>query len=253
MIDSNSVSKLEQIKQLLDSKVITESEYKLLKQEILFKKDSTDEIKKNVSVPPKSSVENFVGSKKINSAKPEKNSGSNAYVAVVVFFLFLFFGIWNSKESHTDSNSNASNDTVSSAIESSNDSSNNSATTCKICGRNFYGDGYDKIDGIWQRNTSMQTELCSPSCAMKEEKNIDEKYDNILRKYGYNTSESSSMQDAPIQHYGEHHVGSDGRIYENSSCSLCRGTGIESGRNIATGELEQRVCPMCEGRGVQSY
>lgn len=52
---------------------------------------------------------------------------------------------------------------------------------------------------------------------------------------------------------GQYHMGSDGRVYENNKCSLCKGTGIEKGRNLATGEVEGRVCPMCEGRGVRSY
>lgn len=98
----------------------------------------------------------------------------------------------------------------------------------------------------------MQTELCSPSCAMKEEKNIDEKYDEILRKHGYNSSSNSSMQDAPIQHYGEYIEGTDGRIYENNKCGLCNGTGIEKNMSSLSDDYG-RICPMCNGRGVRSY
>lgn len=78
------------------------------------------------------------------------------------------------------------------------------------------------------------------------------------------TNENSEMDDNTIQsnsyqnnnsnmNNNGYHMGRDGRVYENNACSLCKGIGIETGRNIATGELEGRICPMCDGRGVRSY
>ncbi|RZJ67675.1 MAG: hypothetical protein EOO50_05175 [Flavobacterium sp.] len=50
-------------------------------------------------------------------------------------------------------------------------------------------------------------------------------------------------------------TGIDGRIYSKDACSLCNGTGIETATasNPATGVRERRVCPQCEGRGVESW
>lgn len=68
-----------------------------------------------------------------------------------------------------------------------------------------------------------------------------------------NQNNNSNQNSNSYQNNGSYHMGNDGRVYENNSCSLCKGTGIETGRNIATGELEGRICPMCDGRGVRSY
>lgn len=252
MIDSNLKTNLEHIKELLDSESISESEYNLLKEEILFKKNNFEDLisKKDSN---QSDGEKFRNQDKSIIYNDQKSKKNYSVVYIVIFSLFIGFWIWNSKDKHNNYDSNLINDTINSSNDINDSSSINSTTTCKICGRSFSGDGYDKIDGIWQKNKNIQTELCSPSCAMKEEKNINEKYDKILEKYGNQSKDNSSIQDASIQHYGEYHEGSDGRVYENNSCSLCKGTGIESRRNIATGELEQRICPMCDGRGIRSY
>jgi hypothetical protein len=73
---------------------------------------------------------------------------------------------------------------------------------------------------------------------------------NVNQSSDYQNNNSNSNSNMNSNGY---HMGRDGRVYENSACSLCRGTGIETGRNIATGELEGRICPMCQGRGVRNY
>lgn len=77
-------------------------------------------------------------------------------------------------------------------------------------------------------------------------------YSNGLHDNG-NQNNSSYRNNNSYQNNGGYHMGNDGRVYENNFCSLCMGTGIETGRNIATGELEGRICPMCDGRGIRSY
>lgn len=81
-------------------------------------------------------------------------------------------------------------------------------------------------------------------------------YANEHKEPNYNTNQRSDYQNnnnnSNMDNNG-YHMGRDGRVYENSACSLCKGTGVETGRNIATGELEGRICPMCQGRGVRSY
>jgi hypothetical protein len=46
--------------------------------------------------------------------------------------------------------------------------------------------------------------------------------------------------------------GNDGKIYESTVCTLCKGTGIEENRSSFSDEVG-RVCPMCDGKGVRSY
>ncbi|MBA9072588.1 hypothetical protein GGR22_000714 [Flavobacterium gossypii] len=80
-------------------------------------------------------------------------------------------------------------------------------------------------------------------------------YTNEHNESKGNTNKNNSYQNNnnSIMNNNGYHMGRDGRVYENSACSLCKGTGVETGRNIATGELEGRICPMCDGRGVRSY
>ena len=68
-----------------------------------------------------------------------------------------------------------------------------------------------------------------------------------------NTNNSNYQNNNSYQNNGGYHMGSDGRVYENSACSLCKGSGVESGQNFATGEIIARICPMCDGRGVRNY
>jgi hypothetical protein len=241
MIDNNIKIELEKIKQLLDTKVISESEYIVLKEEILFKRNSK---KEDLNIKPK-----FESSKESDTKAYHHNnekSSNNTYTYLFIFCFIIGFLVWNSNDNSDETQSES--DIISTENSSVETDSYVSTTICKICGNEFSGDGYDKIDGIYQRNTNIQTELCSSSCARIEEKNIEDKYDKILEKNGYKSSKYFS-----IDNDDRLKVGKDGRLYESKPCSLCNGTGIESGRNIMTGEVEGRICPMCDGRGVRSY
>ena len=76
-----------------------------------------------------------------------------------------------------------------------------------------------------------------------------QQFNDVAKKYGLDLEDSETNS----SNEGQYKMGNDGRVYEKNKCSLCKGTGIETGRNIATGETEGRICPMCTGRGVRSY
>lgn len=115
-------------------------------------------------------------------------------------------------------------------------SSNN---TCAVCGRQFVGNGYEEVsDGVWKQcREPYQCPICSKQCGMK----------HTAKMNGYingNTRSSNTNSD--------YNIGNDGRLYENNSCSLCKGTGIETSHSSLMGD-QARVCPMCSGKGVRSY
>lgn len=242
MINEDTKIELEKIKKLLDTNIISEKEYNILKEEILFKRNSK---KENFNSKPKFE---FVKSSETKTYyDSNKQSSNNFYSYIIIVCIVIGFLVWNSNDNSDDiqSESDIISTTETLSVETD---SYVSTTICKICGNEFSGDGYDKIDGIYQKNTNIQTELCSSTCARQEEKNIEDKYDNILKKNGYKSSKYFSIDNSD-----KLNVGKDGRIYESNPCSLCNGTGIESGRNIMTGEVEGRICPMCDGKGVRSY
>ena len=150
MINSDLKWKLEHLKQLLDSKSITDSEYNTLKEEILFKINNFEDL-----IPEKESNQ-FDGEQQRNQDKSiiynkqkSKKNYSGVYIAI-----FLLIGLWflNLKNNKNNYESNSNNDSVKTSNDINDSRSNNLTTTCKICGRSFSGDGYDKIDGIWQKN-----------------------------------------------------------------------------------------------------
>lgn len=147
-----------------------------------------------------------------------------------------------------------SNSTPVSTIESTNQTTENDSNvettnTCNICGNEFYGNGYEEqSDGTFKElEYPYSNQICSPSCGRKHVQNIN----SVARKYGVELDEQNSKSSPNTQ--GDYHMGNDGRVYENNKCTLCKGTGVEKGRNVATGEPKVRICPMCDGKGVRSY
>lgn len=134
-------------------------------------------------------------------------------------------------------------------INESNTNSEESNWNCSICGKTIQDRGYEEdMDGNWiPCEEPYQCQICSPSCGRKHVQNIN----SVARKYGVELDEQNSESSSNTQE--DYHMGNDGRVYENNKCGLCKGTGIETGRNVATGETQGRICPMCEGRGVRSY
>jgi hypothetical protein len=171
----------------------------------------------------------------------------NKYFQIVVIFasFFLFLNCSNKNDTITRET-----EIFEVAQDNYNvDTNEKNSNICSVCGNSFFGSGYEEqMDGSWKEYTDgSQGFLCSPACGKVASGKIDE----VAKKYGIDMEEESSLPNT--QSNGSYNVGSDGRIYENNKCSLCKGTGIEKGRNIVTGKIDERICPMCEGRGVRSY
>jgi hypothetical protein len=136
-----------------------------------------------------------------------------------------------------------------------NDSNTESSTTCNICGREFYGNGYEEqLDGsVKELSDEYQGYLCSPTCARK----ASQKLDDVADKYGIDLNESSSSK---CNRCSGH--------YEDGFCNLCGGASPErvnqSLQNRANCEMCQgnkyvegydgvKICPVCNGTGKESY
>ena len=106
-------------------------------------------------------------------------------------------------------------------------SGNNNTNECSICGRDFKGNGYEEIlDGVWERcKEPYQCYICSPACGRKH----TQKMNSYLRG------------------------GSSEERIQGEACSLCKGTGIEAGRDLVTHEKTGRICPRCNGSGAANY
>lgn len=100
---------------------------------------------------------------------------------------------------------------------------------CEVCGNQFSGNGYTEVsEDVWTKTQEpYQSFICSKSCGYRHTEN----WNKQLSKYS---------------------SGSDGRIYDKDACGLCGGTGIEVSRSSLLGE-QRRTCPMCDGKGRQSY
>ncbi len=236
--------KLIEVKDLLNKGLINQEEFDKLKKEILFVNNENSYQEQNA--PKKTTSERkifeeitYKNNEKSNIENPSKNKNNRGLILFAVFFgVLIFFSNLNkndkSKESTIDSTTTS---TENKAIE-------NNSTKCLICGRIFTGDGYDKIDGVWQKNTNMQTELCSQNCAMIEDQRQEQKYNSILEKHGYApiNSQGSTSNHAQPNSNG-YFTGNDGQLHQSSPCGNCNHTGyIDMGDGM-------QVCPMCNGRG----
>lgn len=249
MIDSNKKSKLENLKQLYDSKAISETEYNVLKEEVLF---NYNEVK--IQTDNQSSSQNSAEKQK-PAISTRKRTKENDFIAYILVFCFVV-GFFLLRKSNNSNDSVSSDISIDSTTVVNDTISYDSQTICKVCGTKFYGDGYDRIDGVWQKNTSMQTELCSPSCARKESERMDNVYDDILEKHGYEkvftkkcTRCGSDYVDGFCERCG---AASAEKVYESYSnrpnCDLCNGNGYIHG-----GNGNNLICPSCNGTGKFSH
>jgi DnaJ-class molecular chaperone len=185
MAESNldpSKAKLEELKKLFDSNLLSKVEYNALKEEILFG---------NVTTENKESQEH----QNPQSFEVESKSSFPALVnwtIVIVAFFILFI---------------------------------------------TFKSGNNDSDSTVIQNNSTETQINN-----ENSNQVEQNYEVELNDNSNQTSNGS-----------DYRMGRDGRLYETNNCSLCKGTGIETGRNIVTGEIEGRICPMCDGRGVRSY
>lgn len=104
------------------------------------------------------------------------------------------------------------------------------ANVCTVCGKKFSGKGYEEVaDGVWEQcKEPYQGSICSVFCGRIHTKKMNELVAKTSNK-------------------------SNGKVYDDDVCSLCKGSGLESGKNLVTGEPEERICPMCDGKGVKGY
>jgi hypothetical protein len=248
-MENNIKFQLEEIKKLYDSKSITESEYKSLKDEILFgnKEDSLLNKYKspNKSDGIKSERNVFNEVKKGNNNVFENNNGFKKIGINILYFIVFFTLAYNIFKPNNKIENTVNEET---AIDTTSAVASTPQDVCSICGKTFYHRGYQEVsEGQYEILKEGQGTLCSISCAKQATQNLMNSADNY-----YDNSDNSSMKDASIQHYGEYNEGSDGKIYENNKCGLCNGTGIEKNRSSLSDE-DGRICPMCEGKGVRSY
>lgn len=248
MIDSNVKSKLENLKQLYDSKAISETEYNVLKEEVLFRHNEN-----KIQTCNQSNNQNSVQKQK-SAINTRKRTKENDFIAYILIFCFLigFFLLRKSNSSNDSGSSEISTDSTTVVNETT---SYDSRTVCRICGTKFYGDGYDRIDGVWQKNTSMQTELCSPSCAREHSEKMDKTYDDILEKHGYQkvftkkcSRCGSNYVDGFCERCGAASLEKVNETYSKMpNCEMCSGTGITDGYD------GKRICSVCNGKGKQTY
>jgi hypothetical protein len=97
----------------------------------------------------------------------------------------------------------------------------------------------------YQSNNLKEKEAFERTRRIEENNNYQKNQSNSTLNENQNSFEGTSEN--------KYETGNDGRVYETDACSLCNGTGLEKGRNMATGEAESRICPMCDGKGVRSY
>ena len=257
--------KLKGLKELFDKGLLNEDEFSKLKSEILFgskieaqsinesnktnKQQSKEELNKafsngEISGYQYNELSNELAEKSNNNSNEDHSVRFLLITLVVAGVLFFTFSI---KKSNAQNNS-AVQDTLSTTTSAPiiNNTIEKTNTTCKICGRTFSGDGYDKIDGVWQRTSRLQTELCSQNCAIIDDQRQNQKYNAILQKHGYapidfdsKTSNSGHAQPNKNGYFTD----DNGQLHQASPCGYCHHTGyIDMGDGM-------QLCPMCNGRG----
>jgi DnaJ-class molecular chaperone len=178
-----------------------------------------------------------------NQTKSEskKNYGLIIIAIIAIMSIFTVFAPdKNVKSNQEDGKKDA---TLLQDSEQESTSSNEKEIHCIVCDKNLTDDDYDRISPNGNGNYY---------CTSCYEKTMDD-VTNKLQSKAVENYQSVEADNSESQ--SDYSTGSDGRIYENAPCTLCRGTGIEmsTAPNPATGKWESRVCPQCGGRGHESY
>ena len=168
-------------------------------------------------------------------------------ILIVIIIALFYIRAQSKKNNDVDSEVSNQNNTESAISQSPENENEVTTNICSICGNKFVNRGYEEgTDGVWRElEDPYQGQICSPACGRKH----NQQFNDVAQKYGVDLEESEPNNESQ----GDYKMGNDGKVYEQNKCSLCKGTGIETGKNIATGETEGRVCPMCDGKGVRSY
>lgn len=271
----DNYEKLKDLKDLFDRGLINELEFSKLKNNILFSG-------KNNEVPIKESenkktsrtkeelnrdlanglISGFEYNELCNDLIEKSNSNSNEdhsakFLVIILVICAILFGAYSIKKSSPQNNS-AVQDTLSTTTSAPilNATIEKTTTKCKICGINFSGDGYDKIDGVWQRTSRLQTELCSPNCANIDDQRQTQKYNQILQKHGYAPINNLKKCSTCMGHYVNGFcdmcgAASQERVNQSlknrPNCEGCNGMGYVNGYN------GNQLCPACKGTGKLTY
>lgn len=139
----------------------------------------------------------------------------------ICFIIFLF-----ATNQYPDFKSNADANSGNSIKTEQHEYNSTETNVCQKCGNPFTGSGYTEVaHGVWlETQEPHQSFICSESCGSLHTK----KWERILEKKR------------------------DSKVYDKEPCSLCEGTGIERNRSSMSDEYG-RTCPMCNGKGFQSY
>ena len=230
-IEPNNLNKLKDLKTLFDDNLLTKEEYIALQKEVLLAKKV---ITNNNSNKANASVKKPI-------AKEEKSSSSQfilyAIVAVCMLsYQFYFKGkIFDKKNKSTEiessyNSSSTSNNSGSSSYNSGSSSYN--SKTCSWCGKSFSGSHYTHLGKLAPCQSSNASNSIGKYCSME--------------------CCSDARKSSCPSCYERESKSSDGRVYDNNACSLCKGTGIEKNRSSFSNEYG-RVCPMCDGKGRRGY
>jgi hypothetical protein len=247
----DKIKKIEELVELFKSNSITKEEYEFLKSELLD--DGTEKSEKIDVDNVKPKIENITNQETQPQYKNRKGTfyhinkriGKPILIVIAITLFYIFFLKKNSND--VDSGVGNQNNIETVTQQSTETVNEVTSNICTICGNKFDNRGYEEgTDGIWRElEDPYQGQICSPTCGRKH----NEQFNDVAKKYGVDLEEAESNTSAQ----GDYKMGNDGRVYETNACGLCKGTGIETGRNMATGQTEGRVCPMCDGRGVRSY
>ena len=136
----------------------------------------------------------------------------------------------------------------------------NNENICAICERKFQGDGYCKgDDGNWRLcEYPYSGSICSVRCGKTSDKNLIDAASDLInaQKEGqrckwcgmgyYRNGACTRCGTVPKEVQEIHNLNAP-------KCFLCNGTGIERpmGRNI-NGETG-RICPACNGKGIETH
>ncbi len=189
--------------------------------------------------------------KKIRSMSPKARRNTIMISAIIALSFYLVNLGYKTYIENANQEALENDQPVSSEENTDNEKKEIIESVCTQCGKIFTGNGYGQNDNgkVVALKDPYIGSNCSFLCAKKAKNESEKAFDNISRKYGIDVN---SKDKPTILESDGYHTGRDGRVYENKHCGLCGGDGLEEGKNI-NGDVERRICPMCDGRGVRSY
>ena len=267
--------RLENLVELYNSRIINREEFEALKQELFTDKKiasppiAKPEVKSNSEIEIKDKAQPNVHSTKYNnSTNSAQKKELKALVAVAAFLIicftlpYLLKSTSVSTNSYNNNNNNNNNTQISTPPSSTNVSpSTTDGNTCSVCGKKFYGLGYEEVsDGVWRQSTSNQYFICSEDCGLKATRKMNNLTQQAVQEHG--VSNGSICTNCGLGRYVNGFCSKCGAasrevVEEHNSrmpvCGLCKGTGIEMPMGANTGGETGRICPACNGTGHSSY